>query len=98
MISPLQAFLIENSEAPKEHEVVVSERLKDYPFTIRSLNFAEYDAIRKQSVDHNRDDSPVDGTEVSRNLVISGCIEPDFKDADVLLLDRLLINSCWPVK
>lgn len=84
MISPLQAFLIEDCESPKEYEVIISERLKDHPFKVRSLSLNEYDEIRKQSVAHGEDGSRVDSTEIARNLAVAGCIEPDFKDAEFL--------------
>lgn len=84
MISPLQAFLTEESGKPKEREVVISERLKDHPFKIRTLKLSEYEEIRKQSVVHDGDNDRADGTEMARNICITGCIEPDFKDAEWL--------------
>lgn len=84
MISQLQAFLMEESSKPKEREVIVSERLKDHPFKIRSITLSEYDELRKQSVSHDGDSDTVDGSTLARNMVIAACIEPDFKDAEWL--------------
>lgn len=84
MISELQAFLMEAAKEPKEKEVIISERLKDHPFKIRAISLGEYDEMRKRSVSHEGEEDKADGTELSRNLAIAGCVEPDFKSAEWL--------------
>lgn len=83
-MSPLQEFLMEGVGLNVEHEVIVSERLKDYPFKIRSLTLGEYNEVRKQSVNHSDESGQSDGSELVRNLVIAGCVDPCFKDAEYI--------------
>lgn len=83
-MSPLQEFLIEGVGLNVEHEVIVSERLKDYPFKIRSLTLGEYNEVRKQSINHNDENGQSDGSELVRNLVIAGSVDPCFKDAEYI--------------
>lgn len=85
MMTPLQAFLIEDAGSKKEFDFVVSDRLKEYAFKVRALTFDEYNEIRKKSMDFsNQDARRPDEAELTYNLVVEGCVEPDFKSAEFL--------------
>ena len=84
MISPLQEFLMEGVGLNVEHEIIVSERLKDHPFKIRPLTLGEYNDARKQSINRNDETGQLDSGELIRSIIIVGCVDPCFKDAEYI--------------
>lgn len=83
MISALQAFLIEASKEDRSKEIDLGGRLAGQKFIIHGLKLDEVQAARKKAVVageggvERRDD-----IEVARQIIVAGCIEPDFRNAE----------------
>ena len=100
MATTLQAFLIEAARTNQTHEIHLNGRLSKFTFTVRELTLGEWNEARKRAVN---DDSPerIDSIEVTKQIVISGCVSPNFKDADFIkssgcltpgeLIDKVLL-------
>lgn len=85
MISALQAFLIESAKADTTKDFVVSKRLKDHPFKIRAITVGEYKEARQRSVDPAAEGSGrLDSIELAKQVIIIGCVEPNFKEEEFL--------------
>lgn len=100
MATTLQAFLIEAARANNTHEIHLKGRLSEFPFTIRELTLGEWNEARKRAVN---DATPerIDNIEVTKQIVIAGCVSPNFKDAEFIkscgcltpseLIDKVLL-------
>ena len=85
MISALQAFLIESAKAENSKDFVVSKRLSEHPFKIRPITMGEYREARQRAVDPAAEGSArIDSIELSKQVIVIGCIEPNFKDEEFL--------------
>lgn len=80
-------FLIENSVEDLQKEVIISSRLKDYPFTISAVTSEQMENYRKQAGANkvNRKGSvDIDMQKLQRLLILNHTIEPNFKDAEAI--------------
>jgi hypothetical protein len=84
-LSALESFLIEASNNDMKHQYVVSKRLSEYPFTLKPLTIGEYREVRRRAVNPNAAGSDrVDAVELTKQVIISGCIEPDFRGEEMI--------------
>lgn len=100
MATTLQAFLIEAARTNKTHEITLNGRLKEFPFTIRELTLGEWNEARKRAVNDAMPER-IDSIEVTKQIVIAGCVSPNFKDAEFIkscgcitpgeLIDKVLL-------
>ncbi|MBQ9396224.1 MAG: hypothetical protein IJU23_12035 [Proteobacteria bacterium] len=83
MVSALQAFLIEASkELKKDVEVNLGGRLAEQKFIVRGLTLDEVQATRKKAIVADAAGKErQDDIEVTRQVIIAGCVEPDFRNA-----------------
>ena len=83
MVSALQAFLIEASkELKKNVEVNLGGRLAEQKFIVRGLTLDEVQATRKKAIVADAAGKErQDDIEVTRQVIIAGCVEPDFRNA-----------------
>lgn len=84
-MSQLMDFLIENPVDQLTEEVIVSERLKDFPFTIRAVSsdeFADYQTRANKFVGKGKNRRQEYNPKVFNELVVlNHTVEPNFKDA-----------------
>lgn len=84
-ISSLQAFLIESAKSDSIETVIVSKRLREHPFKIRALTAGEYREARRRAVNPQAQGAErIDSLDLAKQVVISGCIEPDFRNGEFL--------------
>lgn len=86
-MSNLHAFL--HPEQPENQKIVISNRFKDengevVPFEIKALTEAETEALRKAATITYKNrtgatESKLDAAKLTRLLVISGTVTPDFR-------------------
>lgn len=77
----LEDFLIEASGAPKDHPVDLGGRLSGMKFIIRPLTLAEWKDARKRAVNPSASGSDrMDSIELTKQTIVTGCVEPNFKD------------------
>ena len=102
MISPLQAFLIEAAKENKNHEVDLGGRLAGQKFIIHGLTLQEVQAARKKAIVPGASGvERQDEIEIAKQIIISGCVEPDFKSSEFIqqagvmtpsqLIDKVLL-------
>lgn len=85
MISALQAFLIESAKAENIKDYTPSKRLKDHPFKIRAITTGEYREARQRAINPDAEGGArIDPVELSKQVIIIGCVEPNFKDEEFL--------------
>ena len=85
-MNALQQFLLENPVDNVVNNVVVSDRLKNFPFTIKAITSAEYNQY--QSICIENPNSPkkrkFNTKKFNELIVLNHTTEPNFKDADWL--------------
>ena len=102
MATALQAFLIEAAKIDGTKEVHLRGRLAEQVFVIRGLTLGEWNQARKRAVNANESGADrIDGVELTKQTIIAGCVEPNFKDAEFVqscgcmtpseLIDRVLL-------
>lgn len=86
MLSDLQKFLIENPVSEVEETVIVSERLKDFPFKIKCITASQLDEYQKKCIKNinNAKKRQLDVKTFNELVIINHCIEPNFKDTNWL--------------
>lgn len=86
MLSDLQKFLLDNPITDVEETVIVSERLKDFPFKIKCITSEQLDEYQKRCIKNmnNAKKRQVDLKAFNELVVINHCIEPNFRDAEWL--------------
>lgn len=94
MITKLEAFLTERARKYEAVEFCINN---EFSFKLRAIKFGEWNELRKRAIDS---DGRVDSTELSRQVIIAGCIEPNFKGEEFVqsagcitpseLIDKLL--------
>lgn len=86
MVSALQAFLIEASkELKKDVEVNLGGRLAEQKFIVRGLTLEEVQTARKNAIVTDATGKERQSEiEVTRQVIIAGCLEPDFSNAEFI--------------
>jgi len=86
MLNELQQFLMDNPITALEEEVIVSERLKNFPFKIKCINAEQLSEYQKQCI--KNPNSPkkrqFDVKKFNELIIINHCIYPNFKDTEWL--------------
>lgn len=83
MISKLQAFLIEAAKENTDKEIDLGGRLAGQKFIIRGLSLEEIQAARKKAIAPDEAGAERQNeVEAARQIIIAGCVEPDFKSAE----------------
>jgi hypothetical protein len=76
---------MENPTADQTEQVVLSKRLKDYPFTIRAMSTKEFSEYQKGATHISKGRSvEFDSGKFQTSVIINHTIEPSFKDAEML--------------
>lgn len=84
-MSVLMDFLLENPVDDVTEKVVVSTRLKKHPFTVRAMSGEEYSDYQKSAIKiYKGKKVDFDEKVFSERVVINHCVEPSFKDADII--------------
>ena len=85
MAETLTEFLLLNPVDNLTKEIIVSERLKSYPFTVRALDNEAFTECQKASTTTGRHSKVNFDTKKFNDLIIlKSVIEPNFKDAELL--------------
>lgn len=86
MLSDLQKFLMDNPITDMVTEVIVSERLKDFPFKIKCITSEQLDEYQKKCIKNinNAKKRQFDMKTFNELIVINHCVEPNFRDAEWL--------------
>lgn len=102
MLSTLQAFLLEAAHECGYREVDLGGRLLGQKFKVKGLSLDELQAARKKAIVPGASGADrQDEMEVTRQIIISGCVEPDFSNEEFIqsagcltpseLVDKLLL-------
>lgn len=85
-MNSLQQFLLENPVDNLTEEVVVSPRLQEFKFKIRALSGDEFNDLQARCVDNPNSPKKrrFNTKKFNELVVISGSIEPNFKDVEFL--------------
>lgn len=84
-MTPLQNFLIEDIANTQNVEIHVPGRLSKHTFIIRGLTLSEITDARRKAKSVNSDDkTKLDGAEVTRQMIIAGCVNPNFKNSEFI--------------
>lgn len=82
-MTPLQSFLIEAAKEIKNVEIHLNGRLHEQTFIIKGLTLDELNDARKRAINPNGKGSErLNGVELTKNTIIAGCVEPNFKNED----------------
>ena len=102
MITTLQAFLIESAKEEGKKTIHLNGRLSKESFVIRGLTVGEWEQTRKRALNPSgKGGDRVDGIELTKQTIIAGCIDPNFKDEEFIkscgcitpsdLIDKVLL-------
>lgn len=85
-MNALQQFLLENPVDNITEEIVVSNRLKDFPFKVRAITGGEYNEYQTRCIENPNSPKKrkFNSKRFNELVVINHTIEPNFKDADFL--------------
>lgn len=85
-MNELQKLLIESPVTKMTKNVVVSERLKDFPFEISCITGTQFSDYQKQSVKNleSKKKREFNTKRFNELVVINHCVNPNFKDAEWL--------------
>lgn len=82
-MSQLMDFLIENPVENVTEQVVISMRLKNHPFTIRSMGSSEFFKYQKDATKYKKGKKvDFDSKGFNQTIVINHTVDPNFKDAE----------------
>lgn len=84
-MSKLTDFLVKNPVDNLTKEVVVSDRLKDHPFTIKGItgpSFAEYQKLSTVIGRHGKVE--FNSRLFNELVILNHTVEPNFRDAEVI--------------
>lgn len=84
-MTDLQMFLLENTINDLTKEVVISERLKDKPFTISCIDGVKLNEYQKQCMKVGaKGKREFDTQKFNETIVLNHCVNPNFRDAEWL--------------
>lgn len=85
-MTDLQLFLLSNPVDNLTKKVIVSERLKNNPFTIKCATSKELDEYQKRCIKNPLDKKKMqfDTATFNELIVLNHCVEPNFRDAEWL--------------
>lgn len=84
-MSALMDFLLENPIDDVTSKVMVSERLKAHPFTIKAMAGPEFDSYSKSATKiHKGKKVDFNSGRFNEMVVINHTVDPNFKDADFI--------------
>ena len=85
-MNALQQFLIENPVDNITEEIIVSERLKQFPFKVRAITGAEYNDYQTRSIENPNSPKKrkFNTKKFNELIVLNHTVEPNFKDAEFL--------------
>ena len=85
MANSLIDFLIENPVDGIEEKVVVSERLRKFPFTIKPMTGTQFSDYQKRST-HMKKGKKVefDSKKFNELIIVNQVVDPNLKDAEML--------------
>lgn len=82
----VQDFLLQNPVQDMKTKVIVSERLKDYPFEIRAVTAPEMESYQRMCIKNpmSKKKREFDTAQFNRLIVINHTVSPSFKDTAFL--------------
>ncbi len=93
----LMDFLLANAVEEVTEQVIVSDRLKGQPFTIKAISPVEYDEFTARA----KKDKTLRDRKAETEFILDYCVDPDFRDAEIIkaagcktpqeLLDKVLL-------
>lgn len=87
-MSSVKDFLLGNPVENIESTVIVSERLREYPFTIKPITNEEYQAYTKKATKiitkGKNKGAEFDSKQFNMDVVLNHTVEPNFRDADFI--------------
>ena len=84
-MSTLSQFLVQNPVENLTAQVVVSNRLAEFPFTVKAMTNPEFSEYQKLSTTANRHGKvDFNARRFNELVVINQTLEPNFKDAELL--------------
>jgi len=85
MANSLVEFLMENPVDNLTEQVTVSERLKDYPFTIRAMTGPEFQNYQNIATAIGKKNKiRFDSKKYNELVILNHVVTPDFKNAETL--------------
>ena len=83
-MTDLQMFLLNNNVAEIKKEVVISDRLKNFPFTISCVTGKQLEDYQRRCVKNpnNPKKREFDASMFNELMIINHCVNPNFKDAE----------------
>lgn len=101
-MTDLQMFLLDNNVTELKKDIIISDRLKDKPFTIKCISGTDMEAYQKQCITNasNPKKRKIDTAKFNELIIFNHCINPNFKDAEWLAQagcptdPRALLNKC----
>lgn len=80
----LQQFLMDNPVDNLTEELIVSTRLKDYPFTIKAMTGSEYNDYQARCIENPNSPKKrkFNTKRFNELIVVNHTITPNFKDAE----------------
>lgn len=85
-MNPLQQFLLENPVANTRETVIVSERLKEFPFEVKAILGDEYNDYQSRCIENPNSAKKrrFNSKRFNELVVINHTVNPNFKDAEWL--------------
>ena len=84
-MSMLLDFLVENPVDDVTEQVVISQRLAKFPFTIKAMSGTEFSAYQKRATKYSKSKKvEFDSKLFNEQVVINHTVEPNFRDAEAI--------------
>ena len=84
-MSALLDFLVENPVDDVTEQVVISQRLAKFPFTIKAMSGTEFSAYQKRATKYSKSKKvEFDSKLFNEQVVINHTVEPNFRDAEAI--------------
>lgn len=82
----LADFIKQDDNKASTYEVIISERFKDIPFTIRPMKFSEYSKYQSNAskVKFKSKDTSINTTTFFTEVILNHTVEPNFKSTEFL--------------
>jgi hypothetical protein len=83
-MSTLKEFLVEAATELETRELVISDRLRKWPFTIRAMDNAQYTRFQRVCVTQKKGERKFDDAKMKVSMVAECTVQPHFADAEWL--------------
>ena len=84
-MSALLDFLVENPVDDVTEQVVVSQRLAKFPFTIKAMSGPDFSTYQKRATKYSKNKKVEFDTKMfNEQVVLNHTVEPNFRDAEAI--------------